>query len=482
MKAGVFASPNLNLIYVRKDQTVACTTLYPSTWPGMKVRYSQKRDEAELHGYVFTRVADVPNGCTKPELHLQDVAANLRVPYVHRDENGEPLKLQPFVAATIDAPYMKVDHHRFHEGPSFPSNGLVHEKTITGRTVLAREGQQENVTRQLKPAYTAGDAYAKMAAEANGTSYRSAVDTQLTLCAPYGQPPRGQRLWNAMMRHALFAMPGPFTAVARDQVSLDEAKRLVDDYRRNYPAIAALTVDLREAKPVEDPFAHFIADSKEEAVAFAEKHLGPRYHSGGFAVGPRDGDVAAMLTPGYLLPVDEAEHRRKGAEMGRMLYDKLVKQRNEDTPSSLAFDLSLSDVEARIVAKLVTREVQEHLERNAVSAAAEVMAKTLREFGFAAEEASRQAGKLAAEFGDALRKIEPVTVTGRPLHPQMKKVGITGVMVNPDSDEMRAIEALQAGEFRLCHAKSARKHRRQGHRVWFHTFFNRYAWSKESAA
>lgn len=478
MKAGVFASPNHNLIYVRKDQTIACTTIYPSEWPEKKVRYSEKADEVTLFGYTFKRVADVPNGCTKPVNHLRQVAVNLGVCYPQRLDDGTINPLQPFVTAEIGARYMHTSREDFWRGVNVDGPDFADGSDAEGFP----GGDARVESADAKPAFDVSEAYAKMAAETGDTSYRSAVDKQLALCAPYGQPPRGQRLWNAMMRHALFAMPGPFTAVARDQDSLDEAKQLVDDYRRNYPAIAALTVDLREAKPVEDPFAHFIADSKEEAVAFAEKHLGPRYHSGGFAVGPRDGDVAAMLTPGYLLPVDEAEHRRKGAEMGRMLYDKLVKQRNEDTPSSLAFDLSLSDVEARIVAKLVTREVQEHLERNAVSAAAEVMAKTLREFGFAAEEASRQAGKLAAEFGDALRKIEPVTVTGRPLHPQMKKVGITGVMVNPDSDEMRAIEALQAGEFRLCHAKSARKHRRQGHRVWFHTFFNCYAWSKESAA
>ena len=62
MKAGIYKTPNGNLIYVAKDRTIKATTLKPSTWPGMKV--SQKGSTVVFLGYQCDHVSDVPNGCT----------------------------------------------------------------------------------------------------------------------------------------------------------------------------------------------------------------------------------------------------------------------------------------------------------------------------------------------------------------------------------------------------------------------------------
>lgn len=388
MKAGVFASPNRNLIYVRKDQTVACTTLYPSTWPGMKVRYSEKRDEVELCGYVFVRVADVPNGCTKPHLHLQDVAANLRVPYVHRDENGEPLKLQPFVAATIDAPYMKVNHHQFNEGPSFPSNGLVHRKTVTGRSVIATDPPPQNITRTLRPAYSAP----------------RELCSPRSLGAPYGP---GLRVWNKMVEIADAGRTGSMQMLDLPEgLTRDQAQDYVREYRETYPYLAEvfvgfLTPEDKELLRNQAASAEFgaLAEAADKAADSARK-LGEAFNAGGVVSAAEKAVLIGVARSEYLLPIDEAKHL-EGAH--------------------------------RVAA-------------HALSTAA-------------------------------------VTVHGRPLHPQMKKVGITGLVVDPDKPEqMEAVNDLFAGRIALCSAKAARKHRKQGHRVWFHPLFKAYAWSKENVA
>lgn len=436
MKAGVFASPNRNLIYVRKDQTVACTTLYPSTWPGMKVRYSEKRDEVELCGYVFVRVADVPNGCTKPHLHLQDVAANLRVPYVHRDENGEPLKLQPFVAATIDAPYMKVNHHQFNEGPSFPSNGLVHQKTVTGRSVVATDPPPQNITRTLRPAYSAP----------------RELCSPRSLGAPYGP---GLHVWNKMVDIADAGRFGQmcFTDLP-EGMTRDQALAYVREYRKTYPYLAEvclgfLTEEDKELLRNQAASAEFGAlgvaadkaaesmhsfveaacgETREESeaswAAVAEMGLTP--HAGG--IPPNTGEVEpfGVSRSEYLLPIDEAKHHERGVSIGGQLAECFSEE-----------------IEIRVLAQ------QELI-----------------------------GGGTATEF-----RTKPFPIHGRPLHPQMKKVGITGLVVDPDKPEqVEAVNDLFAGRIALCSAKAARKHRKQGHRVWFHPLFKAYAWSKEDVA
>lgn len=52
-------------------------------------------------------------------------------------------------------------------------------------------------------------------------------------------------------------------------------------------------------------------------------------------------------------------------------------------------------------------------------------------------------------------------------------------ILSDEEREQRAIARLKAGEFRICHSQSARKHKKRKDReVWFHPVFNCYAWRK----
>jgi hypothetical protein len=74
MKAGIYRTPNGNLIYVAKDRTIKANTLSPSSWPGTKVKTEANgaRVVVDVGGsdHVCHRVADVPNGCTDPQAAL----------------------------------------------------------------------------------------------------------------------------------------------------------------------------------------------------------------------------------------------------------------------------------------------------------------------------------------------------------------------------------------------------------------------------
>ena len=64
MKAGIYKTPNGNYVYVAKDRTIMATTLDPSTWPGNKVRTSERELKAHFFDVTAVRVSDVPNGTT----------------------------------------------------------------------------------------------------------------------------------------------------------------------------------------------------------------------------------------------------------------------------------------------------------------------------------------------------------------------------------------------------------------------------------
>lgn len=85
MKAGIYRTPNGNLIYVAKDRTIKATSLSPSSWPGTKVSHRSKDDTVAFEGYRCTRHADVPNGCTDHQALVDKLYA------VARLEPGEKL-------------------------------------------------------------------------------------------------------------------------------------------------------------------------------------------------------------------------------------------------------------------------------------------------------------------------------------------------------------------------------------------------------
>ncbi len=103
MKAGIYRTPNGNLIYVAKDRTIKATTLAPSSWPGTKVSHRAKDDTVLIANtdYRCTRWADVPNGCTDPAKYLVDCKAK------NDAEIAEALGLSPEEAGLGDSPWVK---------------------------------------------------------------------------------------------------------------------------------------------------------------------------------------------------------------------------------------------------------------------------------------------------------------------------------------------------------------------------------------
>lgn len=79
MKAGIYETPNGNLIYVAKDRTIKAASLKPSSWLGTKVSHRSADDTVLIEGthYRCKRVSDVPNGCTDPEKALFDYVNTL---------------------------------------------------------------------------------------------------------------------------------------------------------------------------------------------------------------------------------------------------------------------------------------------------------------------------------------------------------------------------------------------------------------------
>lgn len=73
MKAGIYKTPNGNLIYVAKDRTIKATTVGVG-WLGTKVSHRAKDDTVLIAGtdYRCTRFADVPNGCNDFDKALAD--------------------------------------------------------------------------------------------------------------------------------------------------------------------------------------------------------------------------------------------------------------------------------------------------------------------------------------------------------------------------------------------------------------------------
>lgn len=106
MKAGIYKTPNDNLIYVAKDRTIKATTLSPSApWPGTKVSHRSNDDTVVIEGtdYRCTRLCGVPNGCNDAQAALrqahQDMLEYAKSEYVNF---GLP-KLRPYQEQAIES-------------------------------------------------------------------------------------------------------------------------------------------------------------------------------------------------------------------------------------------------------------------------------------------------------------------------------------------------------------------------------------------
>lgn len=119
MKAGVYKTPNGNLIYVAKDRTIKATTLSPSSWPGTKVSHRAKDNTVVIAdtGYRCEHYADVPNGCTDHQALVDSMhmAASLQpgervVDYGTKFARVEPATDDEFdrIKAAADDPYKRM--------------------------------------------------------------------------------------------------------------------------------------------------------------------------------------------------------------------------------------------------------------------------------------------------------------------------------------------------------------------------------------
>ncbi len=65
MKAGIYKTPDGDLIYVAKDRSITAKANAPeSSWIGEKVSHRSKDDTVLIGDVRCTRHSDVPNGCT----------------------------------------------------------------------------------------------------------------------------------------------------------------------------------------------------------------------------------------------------------------------------------------------------------------------------------------------------------------------------------------------------------------------------------
>ena len=95
MKAGIYKTPNGNLIYVRKDRAIAATAAAQTSWIGEKVKSFNDGG----HVWIFPsdsakritafRVADVPNGRTEPGKALCDYADAIKARDAYREKHPE---------------------------------------------------------------------------------------------------------------------------------------------------------------------------------------------------------------------------------------------------------------------------------------------------------------------------------------------------------------------------------------------------------
>lgn len=104
MKAGVFITPNHNLVYVAKDRTVKAATASPYAWLNTKVEYRRKDDTVVTLGFRCTRYADVPNGCKDHAGYLRELDADRKSVLEHVVNDSVVIESKGFnVEANLDA-------------------------------------------------------------------------------------------------------------------------------------------------------------------------------------------------------------------------------------------------------------------------------------------------------------------------------------------------------------------------------------------
>lgn len=349
MKAGIYQTPNKNLIYVAKDRTIKATTLMGSNWIGTKV--SEKKGQVVIANtnYRCDRVGDVPNGCTD---FMQLLADKL-----------EELNITSFG----------------HEAKPRWSSSIEHAEVYDGK-------------RSISIAIADYDALATQAGNAMHQFIEKMMGKGFTLVHDELIAPKG--MTNEEMR-----------------TLMDEAlPKLHQGGRTNVNS--ALFAPYGEKTNTELKPEDFYTQVKHDVLCDILRLHGFEYNS----------DV-------HMFEASENDYQRfKRARMEGKLPEL----------DSQAFTISVKTLPPK-----PETEAQRHARE---------------ELHF------RRLGKTLSMIRN--------TCSGAPVStPPLSAIDAAY------SESDTALAALKAGKFRLCHAASARKHKKKKDRhVWFHPVFGCYAW------
>lgn len=454
MKAGIYQTPNKNLIYVAKDRTIKATTVTPSSWVGTKV--SEKKGQVVIEGttYHCDRVGDVPNGCTDPMQLLVDKMEELKA--------QDPSDWDAVLSASGNTDKQSetvADPSQWKSGGPWPSNFYSGDLGPRDGDVLIEFEDK-------------GQDFLRWTLRQNDDGYMAVIDS-----LPYEK-----YLWEGMLVH--------------------NADNL----------LKGVTDKIHVSRPTHDNgFGSFDISVKVINVS---------------KVVDRQAINKALFSP---YGIEKHIAQKISAEQAlQEIIDNLEKQGYVNTPGTdewVSPDVQTKTFKASRIYKEMPDGSLQHLGPAEpvmlLRTNHEMLCAALGSYGFvynpetkefeASEEDFRKFSK-AREHGHVqeLDDLGPYVIgIARPaspspeteeqrkereeknwsrLHATLDRVRQTcgGAPVSPPpmnaidaaySAEDTALAALKAGQFRLCHAAAARKHKKKRDRhVWFHPIFGCYAW------
>lgn len=493
MKAGIFKTADGVLLYVGKDQYIRAS-LGAKSLDGYKVVYSKARDAVSIVAAMTNghRVANVRNGFNRSAFDLlHDIANKIENPDVldlhggvmryeaeeaddddfslNVDGNdsaretmregtlvppadapeGDPVDLDPELAAyhgeADDSDREAVNLLPDDVSPAQSLHDFVAERLkAKGLNVIdtelvepapysafATQVKMERLHRidaggaappvfVEKPTDISADGLREILAHKEEIARKMAMPRVIE--APYGMSKAGSALWNAMSDIADGRLSGPLVIVANPD-GVEEAQRLVAHYRERYPRMAEVAVEMFDR-------------SKPPSGGASYLHY---YHV------PQ---TVFLSTP------SEAER----------FVEESLKAKSEPTMPV-----------GRLAFPLVCERQDEQLGVNLFAKGTFTAEVTL-------------SPQMEQHFRQAIE-------AGKAMHEQMVNDFLTDriefvpgvsdevLWHNDEERERLARERLARGEFRLCHAAAARKHKKKRDRhVWWHPVFGCYAWKKVEVA
>lgn len=523
MKAGIFKTTDGTLLYVGKDQYIRAS-LGAKSLDGYKVVYSKPRDAVSIVAAMTNghRVANVRNGFNRSAFDLlHDIANKVENPdvldlhggtlrYEAEEANDDDfsMKVDPTVnpaeaarqiaVIMADQVGVGVDHESFDKAAAAleaqaeieqvprkprrvpvvaPPVRLVAQNDAAvaeqDPELAAYHGEADESDREavnllpddVSPAQSLHDFVAERMhridtggaappvfvekptdISADGLreilAHKEEVQQEIArkmampraIEAPYGMSKAGNALWNAMSDIADGRLSGPLVIVANPD-GVEEAQRLVAHYRERYPRMAEVEVEMFDRSKSPSGSASYLhyyhvpqtvfLSTPSDAKRFVEEHLQPKFEAGGVGgVGLRENEIA--------MPV------------GRLAFPLVCERQDEQ----LGVNLSAKGTFTAEVT--LSPQMQRHF-RQAVEAGRAMHEQMVNDF-----------------LTDRI-ELQP---------------GVSDEVLwhNDEERERLARERLARGEFRLCHAAAARKHKKKRDRyVWWHPVFGCYAWKKIEA-